>query len=52
MYAAASMQLGTAARLPLLHSVGTAAAWAAAGVWALTFAGMIVSLAARSNRAG
>jgi tellurite resistance protein TehA-like permease len=30
MYATASMQLGTAARLPFVHAVETAAAWAAA----------------------
>jgi tellurite resistance protein TehA-like permease len=47
MYATASMQLGTAARLPLVHAVGTAAAWAAVFVWALTFAAMIVWLATR-----
>jgi tellurite resistance protein TehA-like permease len=45
MYATASLQLGTAARLPLVHAVGTAAAWAAASVWVLTFAAMIVWLA-------
>jgi tellurite resistance protein TehA-like permease len=44
MYATASMQLGTAARLPFVHAVGTAAAWVAALVWALTFAAMIVWL--------
>ena len=50
MYAAASMQLGTAARLPLVHAVGTAAAWAAAVLWALTFTAMIVWLAIRARR--
>lgn len=47
MYATASMQLGAAARLPLVHAVGTGAAWAAAFVWTLTFAAMIVWLATR-----
>jgi tellurite resistance protein TehA-like permease len=47
MYATASLQLGSAARLPLIHAVGTAAAWAAACVWAMTFAAMIAWLAAR-----
>ena len=47
MYATASMQLGAAARLPLVHAVGTTAAWAAAFVWALTFAAMIVWLVTR-----
>jgi tellurite resistance protein TehA-like permease len=36
MYATASMQLGTAAGLPLIHGVGTAAAWPAAAAWALS----------------
>jgi tellurite resistance protein TehA-like permease len=47
MYATASMQLGAAARLPLVHAVGTTAAWAAAFVWALTFVAMIVWLVTR-----
>jgi tellurite resistance protein TehA-like permease len=47
MYATASLQLGSAARLPLIHAVGTAAAWVAACIWTLTFAAMIVWLAAR-----
>jgi tellurite resistance protein TehA-like permease len=50
MYATASMQLGTAAGLPLIHAVGTAAVWAAGLVWALTFAAMIVWLAPRTVR--
>jgi len=47
MYATASVQLGAAARLPLVHAVGTGAAWAAAFVCALTFAAMLVWLATR-----
>jgi tellurite resistance protein TehA-like permease len=52
MYATASMQLGIAARLPPVHAVGTAAAWAAAFVWTLTFAAMIAWLAARAGHGG
>ena len=47
MYATATMQLGTAARLPLLRDTGTGAAWLAAGAWALTFTAMIVTLFTR-----
>jgi tellurite resistance protein TehA-like permease len=47
MYATASMQLGAAAQLPLVHAVGATATWAAAFVWALTFAAMIVWLVTR-----
>jgi tellurite resistance protein TehA-like permease len=50
MYATASMQLGTAAGLPLIHVVGTAAAWPAAAAWALTFAAMVASLARMAFR--
>ncbi len=50
MYATASMQLGTAARLPALHGTGAAAAWIAAAAWALAFATMIVSALGRSGR--
>jgi tellurite resistance protein TehA-like permease len=50
MYATASLQLGTAARLPLVHAVGTAAAFAAVLVWALTFAAMIAWLATHAAR--
>ena len=47
MYATASMQLGAAAALPLIHRIGTAAAWPAAAAWALTFTAMITSALAR-----
>jgi tellurite resistance protein TehA-like permease len=47
MYATASMQLGSAARLPLIHGVGTLAVWPAAAAWALTLAAMTASLARR-----
>jgi tellurite resistance protein TehA-like permease len=50
MYATASLQLGSTARLPFLHAVGTVATWAAASAWTLTFTAMIVSLAARTAR--
>lgn len=43
MYAAASMQLGAAAGLPLVHQIGAAATWAAAAAWALCFAAMITA---------
>ena len=43
MYATAGMQFGTAAGLPLIQRIGTAAAWPAAVAWALTFAAMIAS---------
>jgi hypothetical protein len=43
MYATAGMQFGTAAGLPLIQRIGTAAAWPAAAAWALTFAAMIAS---------
>jgi len=52
MYATASMELGTAARLPLVHGVGAVAAWPAAAAWALTFAAMLVSSARRLPWAG
>jgi tellurite resistance protein TehA-like permease len=45
MYATASMRLGTAAGVPLIHGAGTAAAWPAAAAWALTFTAMVASLA-------
>jgi tellurite resistance protein TehA-like permease len=44
MYATASMQLGTAARLPLIHAVGQSAAWPAAATWALTAAAFLATL--------
>jgi tellurite resistance protein TehA-like permease len=45
MYATASLQLGTADRLPLIHGAGMVAVWPAVAAWALTFAAMTVSLA-------
>jgi tellurite resistance protein TehA-like permease len=36
----AGLQLGTAARLPLVDRIGTVAVWAAAAAWALTFIGL------------
>jgi tellurite resistance protein TehA-like permease len=45
MYATASIQLGTAAGVPLIHGAGSAAAWAAAAAWALTFTAMAASRA-------
>jgi tellurite resistance protein TehA-like permease len=50
MYATASMQLGTAVGLPLIHGVGATAAWPAAAAWALTFTTMIASLARMTFR--
>lgn len=47
MYATASMQLGTAAALPLIHRIGTAAAWPAATAWTLTFTAMTASVLTR-----
>jgi tellurite resistance protein TehA-like permease len=36
MYAAASLTLGTAARMPLIHRAGQAAVWPALAAWGLT----------------
>jgi tellurite resistance protein TehA-like permease len=41
MYAAASLEIGTAEALPVVTSIGRAAAWVAAVVWLLVFVGML-----------
>jgi tellurite resistance protein TehA-like permease len=52
MYAAASMAIGRAARLPLIAHIGRVASWVAVAVWALVFLAMLVNLTARlTNRA-
>lgn len=51
MYATASMQLGTAAGLPLIRDTGTGAAWLATCAWTLTFTAMIVTLLKPRTRA-
>jgi len=51
MYAAASMRIGTEARLPPIHQIGTAAVWVAAAVWAAVFAGMTAWLFGRGRSA-
>jgi tellurite resistance protein TehA-like permease len=43
MYAMAGLQLGSAARLPLVHHIGAVAVPAAAVAWALTFIGLAAS---------
>jgi len=43
MYATASMQVGTASGLPLIHRIGTAAAWPTAAAWALALTAMIAA---------
>ncbi len=43
MYAMAGLQLGTAARLPLIHHIGAAAVWPAAAAWAVTLTAMAAS---------
>jgi tellurite resistance protein TehA-like permease len=43
MYALAGLQLGTAARLPLVHHIGAVVVPAAAAAWALTFTGLAAS---------
>ena len=45
MYAAASLEIGRAARLPLLDDVGRVAGWVAIVVWAIVFAAMLVTVA-------
>ncbi|HET7312084.1 MAG TPA: tellurite resistance/C4-dicarboxylate transporter family protein [Mycobacteriales bacterium] len=44
MYAAASLELGRAAHLPLVHSIGHVAGWVAVVVWAFVFALMLWAL--------
>ncbi len=51
MYATASVQLGTAAGLPLVHDIGQAAVWPATVAWALAFAAMIASARPRPGSA-
>jgi tellurite resistance protein TehA-like permease len=43
MYATASMRIGSVARVPAVHDMGTVAVWIAVAVWALVFAGMLTS---------
>lgn len=43
MYAAASLRLGAAARLPWMHHAGAVAVWAAAAAWVLVFTAMAIS---------
>jgi len=50
MYASAGMQLGIAARLPLIHAVGQAATWPAAAIWALTLLAMLATLIKHPRR--
>jgi tellurite resistance protein TehA-like permease len=38
MYATASLQIGRAAGVPLIHAAGVVAVWPAAAAWAITFA--------------
>jgi tellurite resistance protein TehA-like permease len=47
MYATASMRIGTAAGVPLIHDIGTAATWVAAPVWAAVFTWMTAVAARR-----
>ena len=44
MYAMASMQLGTAARLPIVAGIGQNWTWLAVGAWGVVFAAMCVAL--------
>jgi tellurite resistance protein TehA-like permease len=41
MYAAASMELGRAAQLPLIGDIGRFAGWVALGAWAIVFIAML-----------
>lgn len=50
MYATASMQLGTAAHLPLIHAAGIVAAWPALTIWALTLAAMLATFATQPHQ--
>ena len=45
MYAAASLELSTVERLPLVADIGRAASWVALAVWAVVFAGMLHAIA-------
>ena len=44
MYATLGMRLGMGAGPPVIHRIGTAAAWPAAAPWSLVSAAMIASL--------
>ena len=44
MYAQASMQLGAAARLPIVEHIGRAGTWVAVTVWLVVFVGMCLTL--------
>lgn len=50
MYAAASIYLGRADRLPVVEAVGEAWFWVGFGVWCLTALGMLVDLVRRFTR--
>lgn len=52
MYAMAGLQLGTAARLPLVRHIGAAVVLAAAAAWALTFLALASSLLTRRRGGG
>ncbi|MGN6272053.1 MAG: tellurite resistance/C4-dicarboxylate transporter family protein [Protaetiibacter sp.] len=47
MYAAASIYLGRADRLPIVETIGTLWFWAGLGVWCLTAAGTVVDVVRR-----
>ncbi|MGH3287803.1 MAG: hypothetical protein ACRDPD_24420, partial [Streptosporangiaceae bacterium] len=49
MYATASMRIGSAAGVPVIHDTGTVAVWVAVAVWALVFAGMLAAPASRNR---
>jgi tellurite resistance protein TehA-like permease len=44
MYAAASIELGRSARLPLVADIGRVAAWVALGAWTMVFVAMLQQL--------
>jgi tellurite resistance protein TehA-like permease len=50
MYAAASIQLGSADHLPIVEDIGRAWTWVAVAVWLIVFAGMGLTLARRAWR--
>jgi tellurite resistance protein TehA-like permease len=50
MYAAASIEIGRAAHLPLIDSIGRAAAWVAAAVWTIVFVAMVRHVASQVLR--